>query len=186
MPILREKLNFKFLLYEQRTYDMIKMALQELDVDVNIQQFEGGIFADEVFIPKIMRDKVLERIQPELFHLDQEKPLLASDEKGLHYANELFFEVPCNWGSRGAPFFWAHLARKFSETILPMPVNELQGKYLSEVYALGIPFGKDEVAYIDQFAHGGMSSGVVSGMFAEKALENLVKRLKQYNISCKE
>jgi len=45
---------------------------------------------------------------------------------------------------------------------------------------LGIPFGKDEYVFIKRFAAGGMSSGMVGGLFVQEALDKLIYRLKKY------
>jgi hypothetical protein len=112
--------------------------------------------------------------------LDERRPFLRFKEQGQHYANELFLSQPCNWASRGAPFFWVHMARHFSSDKLPMSGDGLRRKYLHEVERLGIPYGVDEYVHIPQFAHGGMSSGMVGGMFVANALDVLLRRNDLY------
>lgn len=52
---------------------------------------------------------------------------------------------------------------------------------MSIVKVLGIPFGTEEYVFIKRFAAGGMSSGMVGGLFVEEALNKLLYRLKKYS-----
>ena len=75
---------------------------------------------------------------------------------------------------------WEYTARQFTYDNLPMSVEEFREKYIAIVNDFDIPFGIDEYVYIEKFAAGGMSSGVVGGKFVEDALELLCKRLRKY------
>ena len=108
-------------------------------------------------------------------------PFLKFGEQGQHYAYELFLSPPDRWCSRGAPFFWAYVARQFTFDKLPMAEDAFRSKYMSIVNVLGIPFGTEEYVFIKRFAAGGMSSGMVGGLFVQEALDKLLYRLKKYS-----
>ena len=119
-------------------------------------------------------------IEGALVVLDETMPFLKFGEKGQHYAYELFLSPPLHWASRGAPFFWAYTARQFTYDNLPMDEVEFVGKYKKIVNELNIPYGQDEYVYIEKFAAGGMSSGMVGGIFVKDALDVLCCRLRKY------
>ena len=121
-----------------------------------------------------------EAIVGALVALDETMPFLKFGEKGQHYAYELFLSPPPHWASRGAPFFWAYTARQFTYDKLPMDEAEFVKKYKKIVAELDIPYGRDEYVYIDKFAAGGMSSGMVGGIFVKDALDVLCYRLRKY------
>ena len=103
------------------------------------------------------------------------------------YADILFWIPPDNWGSRGAPFFWAYTSRHFSSfAIKDLDKDTLTREYMKIVDSFNIPFGREDWVYIEQFDGGGMSRGVVGGLFAEEALNLLLKRLDEMKSAMEE
>ena len=73
----------------------------------------------------------------------------------------IFKEKPQRWGFRGDPYFWDHL-KELAENMDIITPDELK-KWIKEEY-LSVS-GKEltdkyeDFAVVEQFAHGGMSSG---------------------------
>jgi hypothetical protein len=81
------------------------------------------------------------------------------------FFQEINIAYQCAWRSRGAPFLWIQLARAFSYDKLPMDKKRFETKYRKIISDCRISFGEDKYVNIEQFAHGGMSSGSVGGIF---------------------
>ena len=98
-----------------------------------------------------------------------------------HYISEIFTEKPRQWGLRGDPYFWESLEKYFSKISFPYSENEL----VEEIHTLylectGEKLDKESRAFVEQFAHGGMSSGHLSGEFwIEKGIPMLVERYRK-------
>lgn len=180
MPVERTRLSIKELLYEKETYEILEDTARHLYKDFDMKQLEGAVLGGGEYCPGVENNELVMKARIRLDGWDKKKPFLKFGEPGQHYANELFLSQPCNWGSRGAPFFWAYMARLFSYDELPLSADVLRKKYMHEVEKLGIPYGVDEYVHIPQFAHGGMSSGMVGGMFVADALDVLLQRLNLY------
>lgn len=92
----------------------------------------------------------------------------------------LFDEKPNNWGLRGDPYFWEYLKEVFSNCSYKIKYKELKKIILDEHLKLtGIKLTRKSVGRCDKFAHGGMSSGLISGKFwIEDALPLLKQRIK--------
>lgn len=180
MPVARTRLSIKELLYEKETYEILEDTAKHLYKDFEMKQLESAVLGGGEYCPGVENNELIIKARMRLDGWDKRKSFLKFGELGQHYANELFLSQPCNWGSRGAPFFWAYMARLFSYDELPMSADALRKKYLHEVEKLGIPYGVDEYVHIPQFAHGGMSSGMVGGMFVADALDVLLQRLNLY------
>lgn len=92
----------------------------------------------------------------------------------------IFEEKPETWGFRGDPFFWDHLKKLAEERDILSP-DELEKWIKEEYFSLS---GKeltdkyDDIAVIEQFAHGGMSSGGVDNVWwTEEGIPLLKSRL---------
>lgn len=75
--------------------------------------------------------------------------------------NNIFTPPPPTWGSRGNPYFWEYLASTIPETITAATLEQWikdEHKHLT-----GQELNKDSSVYLEQFSHGGMSSGVICG-----------------------
>ena len=99
---------------------------------------------------------------------------------GKHYVSELFASKPDIWGLRGDPYFWDDLALCFAFTEFPITENELTGIIHDQFRKrTGEQLTENAVCYVEMFAHGGMSSGQVSGEFWVKtAIPMLKERLR--------
>ena len=75
----------------------------------------------------------------------------------------VFEEKPKRWGLRGDPFFWDYLRNKADdmEVISPYELEEwIKKEYLQ---LTGKEITRNSIEYVELFAHGGMSSGNISG-----------------------
>ncbi len=92
--------------------------------------------------------------------------------------SKLFEDEPQQWGLRGDPFLWRDLKSHFESTSLPKDQNELK-TILEEAYEnkTGYPLAHSEHFYIEEYAHGGMSSGKISPEFwRDVGIPTLIKR----------
>ena len=92
----------------------------------------------------------------------------------------IFEEKPERWGFRGDPYFWDYL-KGLAENMDIISPDELEkwikeeylsvsGKELTDIY--------EDFAVVEQFAHGGMSSGGVDNLWwVEKGIPLLKSRL---------
>lgn len=98
----------------------------------------------------------------------------------------IFEKKPERWGFRGDPYFWDHLKElaKGMDALSPDELEEwikreylsLSGKELTDEYG--------DFAVIDQFAHGGMSSGGVDNLWwIEEGIPLLKSRLAEMGCS---
>lgn len=179
MPIPYENIPYQQLLCNQRVYELIDKAGCAYFSNWNMNEFEKAILGMGS-TGYICNEQDHKAVMGALAELEVKMPFLKFGEDGQHYAYELFLSPPNSWGSRGAPFFWAYTARQFTDDKLPMSQERFAKKYKEIVEHLHIPFGRDGYVYIEQFAAGGMSSGMVGGLFVEQALQILCKRLQKY------
>lgn len=180
MPVARINLGLKELLYEKEIYEILEDTATHLYKDFSMERLEQAVLGGAEYCQGIEDNELILNAKKRLDAWDERKPFLKFGEPGQHYANELFLSQPCNWCSRGAPYFWVYMARLFSTDTLPVNTDAFKKKYLLELEKLGIPYGIDEYVYIPQFAHGGMSSGMVGGMFVANALDVLLQRMELY------
>ncbi|MBO4847930.1 MAG: hypothetical protein J5586_02130 [Clostridia bacterium] len=92
----------------------------------------------------------------------------------------IFEERPKQWGFRGDPYFWAHL-KKLAEDMDIITPDELEAWIRKEYHSVsGKPMTDEygDFAVVDEFAHGGMSSGGVDNLWwIEKGIPLLKSRL---------
>ena len=75
----------------------------------------------------------------------------------------LFEPQPDTWGLRGDPYFWAYLKDKAKGMPLPTP-DRLEAWIKEEFKSVsGVELTLTAMSYVEQFAHGGMSSGGLAG-----------------------
>lgn len=179
MPVSFTKIPFPQLLCHQGAYEIIDAYGRENFEGWDIVEFEKSILGcgSIKFVHNLRDANVL--CAP-LAVLDKTMPFLKFGEPGQHYAYELFLSSPDHWDTRGTPLFWAYAARQFTFDPLPMSEEAFTKKYKAIAASFGIPYGKEEYAYIKRFAAGGMSSGMVGGRFVEEALPLLLHRLRKY------
>lgn len=179
MPIPFENLTLKDILYHQSAYEYFDDCGKHMFDEWDIQGLEKAIFGagDNHYL--YMAEKI--KTVPTLYHnLNETMPFLKFGEDGQHYGFELFLSDPPYWESRGAPLFWAYAARQFTYDKLPMSEIALREKYLSIASSFGIPHNGEAYAYVERFAAGGMSSGVVTGNFIAESLATLLQRNTKY------
>jgi molybdenum cofactor cytidylyltransferase len=78
----------------------------------------------------------------------------------------LFRKSPSQWGLRGDPHLWQAMQTHFAQT--PLPDNAEQLVRLIETaftQLTGQELTVDTHFFVEQFSHGGMSSGLVSPKF---------------------
>lgn len=180
MPVSYETIPYEQLLCHQAAYDLIDLAGRDRFENWDMLEFEKATLGAGS-TGYICTDEDHHAVVESLKSLNSTMPFLRFGEAGQHYAYELFLSPPDSWFSRGAPFFWAYVARQFTFDKLPMTEDAFRSKYMSIVKVLGIPFGTEEYVFIKRFAAGGMSSGMVGGLFAQEALNKLLYRLKKYS-----
>ena len=92
----------------------------------------------------------------------------------------IFEEEPERWGYRGDPYFWAYL-KELAENMDIISPDELEQWIKEEYRMLSGKVMTDEFgdcAVIEQFAHGGMSSGGVDNTWwIETGIPLLKRRL---------
>ena len=183
MPIPRRKIKIEMLLHEQDSYEILIKAGESNFTNWTIDKLEGHCFGND-YGPnqQYTAGTLIPLAEDYLNDLDAKKPFLKFNETGQHYANELFLSGPVFWGSRGAPFAWIEIARAFSNDKLPMGKSDFIEKYNSLFKELtGIEVGTDKYVYVEKYAHGGMSSGRVGGVFAFESLNVLLRRIAKYH-----
>lgn len=93
----------------------------------------------------------------------------------------IFERKPAQWGLRGDPYLWDEMHEvSISESldIDEYGVAEFVSSYFEKV--TGKPLTYDTKAYVERFAHGGMSSGSVSGSFwISKGIPLLIENLRR-------
>lgn len=179
MPVLYENLTYNDILHHQAAYKCFDDAGKKLFEKWDIVGFEKAVLGcgDNHFLYMAEKIKAL----PDLYgSLNEKMPFLKFREDGQHYAYELFLSPPKFWGSRGGPFYWAYVAREFTYDKLPMSEDELYEKYLGIAKQFGINMKYQEHYYIERFAAGGMSSGIVTGEFVRKGWYTIRNRNRLY------
>lgn len=179
MPIPYEKLTYTDILHHKYAYELFDRAGKTLYDDWDIIEFEKAVLGCGDPCLLRMAEKIKET--PNLFgDLNTTMPFLKFREEGQHYGYELFLSPPPYWGSRGAPLWWAYVARKLTPYTLPINEKELLDLYSGAAKEFNIDMRCDEPYYIERFAAGGMSSGVVTGAFVRNSWRVVQKRNHLY------
>lgn len=78
----------------------------------------------------------------------------------------IFERKPEQWGLRGDPYLWDDMREELGGRKLDITTRELANQ-VCKCYenAVGEPLRYDSKVFVERFAHGGMSSGYVSGEF---------------------
>lgn len=94
----------------------------------------------------------------------------------------IFQEKPRQWGFRGDPYFWDHLKERAEEMDIISP-EELEAWIKEEYLSVSGKELTDEYmdfAVVEEFAHGGMSSGGVDNRWwMEEGIPLLKSRLTE-------
>ena len=78
----------------------------------------------------------------------------------------IFENEPKRWGLRGDPYLWEELKQECAGMSIPHDeelIIELICRKFESVS--GVPLTYDARPYVEKYAHGGMSSGHLSGLF---------------------
>jgi hypothetical protein len=92
--------------------------------------------------------------------------------------SDLFDPAPTTWGLRGDLFLWMQMRQTFWCVEIPREPQDLEG-LVSAAFALytGTALARDVTVRVNHLAHGGMSSGMVSGEFwVETFIPLLIQR----------
>ncbi len=91
----------------------------------------------------------------------------------------IFERRPSRWGLRGDPYLWDEM--KDNCVAQSLDIDEVGiAKFVSEYFekVTGVPMTFEARAYVERFAHGGMSSGSVDGGFwISKGIPTLIENL---------
>jgi len=137
-----------------------------------VTDYEEEPFINLIHLPEMAR------VKQALEELDLNKPL--TDKSIILLFNR---DIKGGWCSRGNPHLWQAISREFTDLDLPISVDEFESVYRKayEKYT-GIDFDDPEDSfYMKEFAHGGMSSGIITRTFFIEELERLKKEIKKLN-----
>lgn len=97
------------------------------------------------------------------------------------YLSEILVDRPEQYGLRGDPYFWDYLEAYFSKIEFPYSETWLTDDiYRLFIQVSGEQLRPDATPYVEEFAHGGMSSGGLSGDFwINRAIPLLVERYRE-------
>lgn len=129
------------------------------------------------------------RLNPELDGFGRQSSLtnknfIPTDHSS--FSISCFFDPePKNWGLRGDPFLWREIQRKLLDTPLPATKADFDRLIEAAFFELsGKPLSTQDDFLVEEYAHGGMSSGYICPEFwRKKAIPLLRKRyaLAKYN-----
>ena len=78
----------------------------------------------------------------------------------------IFEDEPKKWGLRGDPFLWAELREESAGKEFPFDEDAIVEMVCRKFESVsGVPLTYDARPYVEKYAHGGMSSGHLSGLF---------------------
>lgn len=114
------------------------------------------------------------------FEMKQEVYEIARRMKHKTYITEIFEKKPPHWGLRGMPYFWDYLKTAFAFVEPPVTKKELAEKVKYEFEKkTHEPLTLYSRSYVEEFAHGGMSSGYINGdIIINEWLPELANRLE--------
>ena len=94
--------------------------------------------------------------------------------------SEIFDERPVQWGFRGDPYLWDEMAKSFSTIDITCSKSQFTVLFKEFFLELTNHAFEGDYIFVEDFAHGGMSSGMVSIEFwKEKGLPLLLERLER-------
>ena len=101
----------------------------------------------------------------------------------MRYVGDLFVEEPDQWGLRGDEYLWQELRKTLATVQLPSSTTKLE-RLLENAFwdATGTTLVFCNEVWLERFAHGGMSSGIVRGDFWRSRGFPLV--LRQFSAAC--
>ena len=98
------------------------------------------------------------------YEMKQEVYEIARRLRNKTFVSDIFRQKPEQWGLRGDPYFWKTLETCFAFDDISMSEDELKAK-ISRIFKekTRSDLTEDAVCYVEEYAHGGMSSGLLSG-----------------------
>jgi hypothetical protein len=96
------------------------------------------------------------------------------------FISQLFEPEPTQWSLRGDPHLWQSLKEFFALQAMPSAEAELRIQFEQAFAKLtGHNLDTQETFFVDSFAHGGMSSGMIDPQYWNKSVwPLLVERFK--------
>ncbi|MFF8647322.1 hypothetical protein ACF06D_03585 [Streptomyces griseoluteus] len=95
----------------------------------------------------------------------------------------LFEPAPEQWGLRGDPYLWQALRDHLAATDVPKSsdaVVTLLHRAFNELAGVDLASASDESIYLEQYAHGGMSSGhICLPVWRHQLMPLLTKRARE-------
>ncbi len=98
---------------------------------------------------------------------------------GVHYGYELCLKPLDQWPLRGAPFFWAELARNLTRLVLPLDGAQVVAIVRDMMERHGIPPVGDEWILVPEYcrgAHSGMSTGAITAAGVNIIMDEILRR----------
>lgn len=103
------------------------------------------------------------------------------NRSGNKTVGDLFHERPKQWGLRGDSYLWDELLETLADVALPINRDEFEN-ILDAAFrtATGKSLAFLDEINLERFAHGGMSSGGISGKFwREKGFPLIISRFEK-------
>jgi hypothetical protein len=111
-----------------------------------------------------------------------ETPAVTGDERPAMRVSALFDPEPQTWGLRGDPYLWRAFRAHLAGQDIPASPGELASLLHQAFRELaGTDLASDPAAsvYLEQYAHGGMSSGMISlEAWRQRLMPMLVERAR--------
>ena len=109
------------------------------------------------------------------------RPLLRRVRLRVPVVADLFRDEPQQWALRGDPWLWRDMRARFELVPLPATADELATMVQSAFEELtGSPLSADHSLVVENYKHGGMSSGgIVPEFWRDRAIPLLLRRFEQ-------
>lgn len=121
------------------------------------------------------------------YEMKQEVYEIAHNLRCRPFLSDIFRERPEQWGLRGDPYFWGDLQTEFAFDDISITEKELTDRIFAAFEKkTHKPLTEDSTCYVEEYAHGGMSSGRLSGEWILNSciplLQTRLRKLQQgYN-----
>lgn len=134
-------------------YQIIDRKCSKSIPDWNMIGFEKALVNGS----KSMERRVRELICSDLSEMDVRKPLNQYLSPGEHYAQELFLVLPRLWARdvRSFLLFWAYVARKYSDMVLPIDKEKCREIYMTVLKEFGLRLYAHQDFYVERFSVSG-------------------------------
>ena len=178
-PIPEWSMTVNYLKRFPQYYSAIHAYADQLPVGYTRDSFYGCSFeAAEL----MMRDNMGGGLPIAGFYeMKQEIYEIARNLSGRKYVSDIFREEPKQWGLRGDPYFWKDLVSEFAFDDISMTEDALSEKiHLIFKQKTQQELTSDTTCYVEEYAHGGMSSGHVCGEWiVNTCIPMLQRRLRK-------